>query len=259
MVYTKKFLISELQRFVKENGRNPKVKDFIKNKEYPGFYSYIKYFGSWNNALIEAGLEANQYSLNGEETCNKCGKNKPKNQGWCYRNKQRLCQSCHQKMSTDYMNGNLEPSSSTGFGFIGQRVVAKTLDLDLKYDCNCSQGFESEYDLYDKEKFGYINVKIATLNKDNAWQFLLINKRKPDTYIMLGLSIDKSNISHVWITEPEDDLTFDDKKFQFKQKISITNSERGLRRAKSWEVNAEPYNDAYHNMSLENCSVLKSD
>ena len=254
MVYTEQFLISELQRFVRENNRNPRRIDMQGKFRYPNYDTYTSRFGSWNNALIKAGLELNQ--LNGTETCDDCGKLKPENQGWHYKNNQRLCYRCY--MNRDYMNGNLDVESNTGFAFLSQRVVAKTLGLELKYDCNCSIGFGAPHDLYD-EKYNYINVKAATLNKVNSWKFLLINKHKPDTYIMLGLSRDKSDILHVWITEPEDDLTFDNKNFKYKQTISITNSYKGLNRAELWEVDVKPYNDAYHNMSLKNCSVLRSD
>lgn len=260
MVYTKEFLISELQRFVRENNRSPRAIDIQSKSGYPSYVSYINYFVSWNNALLSAGLKVNQKHhmgiLDGTETCDNCEKLKSGNQNWYYNNEQRLCKSCY--YNPDYKNNNLDPESNTGFAFMSQRVVAETLGLELKYDCNCSIGFNAPDDLYDK-KLGYINVKTAVLFKDNAWHFDFGNKYIPDKYIMLGFSEDKSDIKHVWNTEPEDDLTFDEKNFKYKQSISITNSERGLRRVKGWEVDVEPYNNAYHSMSLENCSVLRSD
>ena len=257
-LYTEEFLISELQRFKEENNRNPKSLDMQIKFGYPSISTFKNNFGTWNKALIKAGLEINQIKniLDGTETCDNCEELKLKNQNWYYKNNQRICYSCY--MNSDYKNGNLDPESNTGFGFIGQRIIAKILGLDLKYDCNCSQGFGAPHDLYD-EKYKYINVKTAILGINNFWQFDLSNKYIPDTYILLGFSSDKSDILHVWVTEPEDDLTFDAKNFKFKSSISITNSERGLSRAKSWEVNVKLFNDVYHNMSLENCSILKSD
>jgi len=258
MTYSKEFLISELQRFVSENDTNPRFIDMQSKFGYVSAHAYTNCFGTWNNALIEAGLDINlpqtHSELDGSETCSNCGCKKEGSQNWLYKNEQRLCKKCYN--NSDYTNGNLDPESSTGFAFLSQRVVAKTLGLDLEHDCNCSQGFGSEYDLLD-DKLGTINVKTYVLNNNNFWSFNLINKYKPDTYIMLGFASDKSDILHVWITEPEDDLTFDDKKDELKKGISITNSERGLKRAAPWEVDAEPYSDAYHSMSLENCSVLK--
>ena len=256
MIYNKEFLISELHRFVVENGKNPKQIEMQRKFGYPSYKTYGNYFGSWNNALIKAGLELNYNNLDGTEICDNCGKNKPENQGWYYINGQRLCMLCYN--NSDYMNGNLDPNSKVGFGFIGQRVVAKTLGLELRHDCNCSIGFNAPYDLYDK-KLGNINVKTSVLNNKNYWYFTLLNKYTPDTYIMLGFANDKSDILHVWITEPEDDLTFDAKNFKFKTNITITNSEKALKKAEYYEVDIEPYNDMYHTMSLDNCSALRSD
>ena len=261
MTYTKEFLISELHRFELENNRNPRATDMQSKLGYPSCGIYQNQFRTWNNALLAAGLNINKMSdrLNGDETCDNCGELKLDNQSWCYKNKRRLCFSCYQKSKQDYKNGNLDPESKVGFGFIGQRVVAKVLGLELKYDCNCSEGFGSEYDLYDKDGYEYINVKVSTLGNDTGWHFDFGNKYTPDTYIMLGFSADKSDIEHVWITEPEDDLTFDEKNFKLKKGITIKNSKRGLRRAAPWEVDCEPYNNAYHSMSLDSCKVLRKD
>jgi len=258
MVYTKEFLISELQKFELENGKSPKMKDMQISNGYPSVSAFKDNFGSWNKALLAAKLKVNQ--LDGTETCDNCGKVKPENQGWNYKNDKRLCNICNKKLLSDYMNGNLDSDSSTGFAFMSQRVVAKTLGLDLKYDCNCSIGFNAPDDLYDSNKYKYTNVKTSVLNNKNFWKFNFKNKYIPDTYIMLGFSANKSDILHVWITEPEDDLTFDEKNFKYKQSIGITNDiNSGLNRAEPWEVDCESYNDVYHSMSLENCSVLRSD
>lgn len=54
--YTNDFLISELVRFNDENGRPPKAKDLEGNKKYPSRKTYEKYFGSFSEALIQAGF-----------------------------------------------------------------------------------------------------------------------------------------------------------------------------------------------------------
>ena len=55
--YQKEFLINELKRFYKENGRVPTSNEFDKaNTGYPSRKTYNKYFGSFNNALILAGF-----------------------------------------------------------------------------------------------------------------------------------------------------------------------------------------------------------
>lgn len=152
-----------------------------------------------------------------------------------------------------------DPNNNAGFAFISQRVVARVLNLDDKYDCNSSIKFDSAYDLYDKNSYNNIDVKFTILNKKNYWQFNLKNKEIPDIYILLGFSPDKSDILHVWFVKYLDELLFNSSINKVKTVISITNSERGLKRAAPWEVDVEPYNNAYYSMSLDNCSVLRSD
>ena len=183
--YTKEFLISELQRFVLENGRNPIQLDMQTKYGYPPKCNYSNYFGTWNKSLLKAGLKINQcptYNQNIIKICDNCGAIKQKSQ-WRYKNSQRLCLSCYK--DSDCKQGNLDPNSEVGFGFIGQRVVAKTLGLDLKYDCNCSEGFGSPYDLYDKNGYDKIDVKSATMY-DDTWYFNL-------GILLDNISIIKSN------------------------------------------------------------------
>lgn len=54
---TKEYLISEMHRFFKENGKPPISKDFDKSTDYPSRKTYYNYFGSFGNALVEAGFE----------------------------------------------------------------------------------------------------------------------------------------------------------------------------------------------------------
>ncbi len=58
--YSIEQLINILQEWLKENGRIPQLRDFVNNPNYPSFAIYQKEFGSWNNALIEAGIEINE-------------------------------------------------------------------------------------------------------------------------------------------------------------------------------------------------------
>jgi len=255
-IYTEEFLISEILRFKKENNKTP-VRDDMQGKfGYPDFSTYRNRFGSWNESLEIAGLKVNQeqkrgkIKLIGNEVCEICGK-KPRRQ-FRYKNNRRICDNCY--FDTKYIKGNLDPESTTGFAFISQRVVAKTLGLDLEHDCNCSDGFGAPYDLYDK-KLGYINVKAAKYSvysfNNRSWRYRFNNGSIPDTYILLGFSEGKTNVEHVWITDALDDLTYE------KKAIAIPDSYKGLLKAKPWEVDCEPYNFAYHSMSLENCDILR--
>lgn len=57
--YSKKYLLDQILRFIEEFGRQPKSRDFEKLEGYPHRKTYDKYFGSWNNALIQLGLPIN--------------------------------------------------------------------------------------------------------------------------------------------------------------------------------------------------------
>lgn len=52
----KKYLLEFLRYFNETEGRVPEERDFNNNSKYPSYATYIKYFESWNNAIIEAGF-----------------------------------------------------------------------------------------------------------------------------------------------------------------------------------------------------------
>lgn len=47
-------LLECLIQFYEENGRPPARREFVDNPKYPGFYIYVRRFGSWENALKQA-------------------------------------------------------------------------------------------------------------------------------------------------------------------------------------------------------------
>lgn len=260
----KEFLISELQRFYRKNGRSPRQVDMQRKFGYPNYKNYQNWFGSFNNGLEIANLDINNTNEDrtGLETCCVCGNYLKEGQNWSTKGLpkgQVMCYNCHQRSKSDYMNKNLDKNSKVASAFISQRIVAKTFNISLENDCNCSIGFGAKYDLYDKGRYNYINVKSSKLHKDNSWKFHFIDKYVPDVYICVGFSINKENIEYVWITDPLDDLIYNEKTEKTKKGISITNTPYGLRRAKPWEVDTKPYNDVLHSMDLDKCSVLRSD
>ena len=266
--YTKKELIDDFHRFVRENGRNPIQSEMSPKYGYPSSGSYAYYFGSFNNALNIANLPLNRTHDKGTgfETCCICGNYKKENQQWHTKGLlkgQVMCANCYLKSKSDYINGSLDPDSEVGKGFISQRVVAKTLGLELKDDCNCTYGFNHSVDLYHKDKYKYINVKDSALcyhqKQSPTWHFTITQKVTPDTYILVGFDEDRKNILHVWITDAVDDLVFNEKKGRSLKFKTISNIYESLKRAKPWEVDAKPYNNVLHSMSLDNCSVLRKD
>lgn len=52
----KKKLIGELKRVTKITGKIPRTIDLQNMKGFPGYRTYLKYFGSWEKALKEAGF-----------------------------------------------------------------------------------------------------------------------------------------------------------------------------------------------------------
>lgn len=54
--YTQEMLIGHIQRFHEKHGRAPQLKDMSRKAGYAAHGTYHRYFGSWTNALREAGL-----------------------------------------------------------------------------------------------------------------------------------------------------------------------------------------------------------
>lgn len=65
---------------------------------YPSHTAYQKYFGTWNNALIVAGLTLhnNIHKYDGTESCSMCGSTNTCK--WRYHNNNLVCMSCYSKV-----------------------------------------------------------------------------------------------------------------------------------------------------------------
>lgn len=160
-----------------------------------------------------------------------------------------------QRARSNYTNGELDPNTNTGRGFIAEMIVAKALGLESGARCNCTAKFGFDYDLLDMGGYGEINVKSSKLKevgKNFYWNFNLENKYKPDTYIYVAYSEDHKDIEHVWIV-PSYEYIISNKKW-----LTIYNSEKGLSRIQEFEVDNTMYNVWLHIMSIDRCSVLKS-
>ena len=55
----REYLIELLKCFYYKEGRTPEMRDFNRNQNYPSYNVYYNVFGSWNNAVIDAGLKPN--------------------------------------------------------------------------------------------------------------------------------------------------------------------------------------------------------
>ena len=55
-LYTKKSIIESIQKFYANKDVKPRTRDFVGNPDYPSRDTIVRYFGSFNAAIIEAGL-----------------------------------------------------------------------------------------------------------------------------------------------------------------------------------------------------------
>jgi len=55
-LYSKLYLLEELKRYGDKFGKVPTVRELKKEGDFPNEKPFLKYFGSWANALREAGL-----------------------------------------------------------------------------------------------------------------------------------------------------------------------------------------------------------
>lgn len=258
MTYTDEELISELHRFYDENDKVPTQLDMTTKNGYPSYGTYVGHFGTFNNVLRLVGFEVNTTHEKriGLETCCKCNNYLKQNQHYYTKGLlegEVMCHSCYGKSMSDYKNGKLNKESTIGKATISEQVIKNVLNLEERHDCNFACGFKHPVDLYHKEKYKYINVKDSKLHcsitQSSHWKFNLSQKVIPDTYIMVGFDEDRKNISHVWITDAIDDLTYNEKKGRPLSSKTITNVYESLTKARAWEVDSKPYNDMLHLMS----------
>lgn len=56
-IYSKEKLIEKIKEFIQKEGRIPSKREFSKHPSYPDYQTYRDYFGTWNNAIRDAGYE----------------------------------------------------------------------------------------------------------------------------------------------------------------------------------------------------------
>lgn len=254
MKYTKDFLISELHRFVEENGRVPSLHCMSPKFGYPSGSSYQNFFGSWNESLQKAGLEVNQnnhcFRLDGNETCCYCGCDITQTSRWyCDSEGNRYCSKHGSGGIRDYVKGELDINSPTGLNRSCVILVKKVLGIDKMFDFNVTIGCKVSVDLFN-EKYGKIDVKASLLALErNQWRFKTSAKKQADTYICVGFSSDRKEVLHVWIMANKG-------KIKNLQNLSVTNSSKSLSYNSIWEVDVEPYNKVWQSMKLDSCKIM---
>lgn len=174
--------------------------------------------------------------------------------------KSRLCDNCYtninynyiQKMLAGFRNGNLDPLSTVGKGFIGQQVIAKKYNVD---DCNLKMdNFHFYVDLSKISGHGYCEVKISSL-LGNIWKAELGMDHKFDTVFVLCMdkNVPWRDIEKVYVI-PESELYGE-------VRINIYKDFSNVRSRFKWvdkfRVDEKVFNDIYHTMKLENCKILR--
>lgn len=157
------------------------------------------------------------------------------------------------KLFADWRNGNLDPSSTSGKGFIGQQIAAKRYDVE---DCNLiMDNFHFYIDLSKISEHGYCEVKISSLYARNGqWQFHTDRIQEYDN--LFAICMDKNwpwkSVERVYMIPWEIVVNRE------KGTVTITkNSYRGPGRYDEFMIDEKSFNDAYHKIKLENCKVLR--
>lgn len=200
--------------------------------------------------------------------CCKCGKgdltSKTAIRGECLSEDLRwkwVCQSCYKKhydkapdshnnlmkAMRKSRNKELSKDCTSGKGFIGEQIWCKARGVE---NCNIKKdNFTYKYDHSPDLEYGIVNTKIATIEM-GAWHFT--PKGKYAHAVLFCMDKEWENVDRTYII-PE---------FEMKMRTSITitkNPIRGSQWYDKYRVDEKPYNNAYHNMNIEDCPILKND
>lgn len=163
--------------------------------------------------------------------------------------------NCTIKANADWRNGNLDPSSPAGKGFIGQQIVAKTYGIE---DCNLKMNSFGFYIDLKHPTYGYIEVKTRTINKRyNRWGINDIYREFDDILFdnLFAVCMDEywpwKNVERVYAISWE---VVCGKKGFYIYKDSFKSEW-----CEEFRIDEKPFNDTYHNMKLSNCSILSKD
>lgn len=247
--FDESFLIDILQVFYEEYGRSPASYELRYFNRSLSIHAFSKVFGSWNNALKEAGVPINNnYSYyDGTETCSNCGGERL-GKSWQYKNDKRLCQSCYD--GSKYKYGELEPKSKLGIHFVSKILVLKYFNAET--NCKRNEKFDFSNILNIEDKNYRINTSKYS-KSHNFWNFKFISNKSIDNYMFIAFSENHEDIEHVWMFPKNAERIIN------KKNISITKSNYSIEKIKEYELDSEKFNDIYHSLKLEKCSILKSD
>lgn len=165
-----------------------------------------------------------------------------------------LCDKCWNKVeyNADWRDGNLDPESPPGKGFATEMTVAKVRNLK---NCNLElDNFNAKFDLSIDPEYGKPQVKGPTLiagmwhavmgirhNFDHLWIVCMDKKREHVKRVYIIPKLELINYTHIDIYEDWSRVK-GGSKFEWIEK---------------YRVDEKPYDDAYHDLKLDNCNVLR--
>lgn len=175
--YTKGYVLKIIRKFYDDNGKIPGGDDFRVCSKCPSLSTIINYFGSWNNAIEEAGLWNKRY--NPTHTCDRCRKSFD-DIGWAHPVREYDekgdwtgnwdCPSCYEKYDPNSLSntkksvagrrtGNIDQSSTSGKGYKGEKLLCKWKGfINLNDEDN---NYNSPIDCQDPVTKLYYQAKIA--------------------------------------------------------------------------------------------------
>ena len=277
--YTDYELLNYLKKYFEKTGTIPVARDFKSCPGYPSFATYKVRFGNFTTALKLAGLldisknmtvdlfsESDILTDNNEENiCKMCGNNKTSG-NWHRHSKSGLypiCKHCYDihdpnsynnimKVSTKSRNKELSKNSTKGKSFRTEQAILKTLGLE---NCNIEKNNFSYKCDGNSDDFGMIQIKSSALEfgdgfKYYEWKFDKIKLENCNTVFLVCMDKNYKNILRVYkISSEHIHIEY----------IRINPHTEIKWNWNDFRIDEKPYNDTYHNMSIENCSVLKDE
>lgn len=219
--YTDEELLEFLNIFYEKNGRIPIQIEFDNNPKYPHYNTYIKRFGTWNNALKLSGKEPNHHTkCTNKELLGflidfyKENNKVPTSKDFKYNNKYPETNIYARRfgswsnalklveMDTDTLVRKGIINNSHQVARLSELLVLEHFDnepIDLS-GINCNSFFDGicpNGKIYD--------VKSSIPIKDSYYQFDCTNKEKDqiEYYFLIGFNINRTNLNYAWLVPGE--------------------------------------------------------
>lgn len=158
------------------------------------------------------------------------------------------------KKMADCRNGNLDPNSSVGKGYITEVLVAKFLGIKTCFDLT-DNFCHPMYDMLEHEKFGKIDVKGSSLlhiRANYGWYVTIRRNKKPDFFFFVGYDKNRKHVKSVYIIPNGNHVNKS-------HTIWIPNGKHSKwDKFKESEEEVKKWDDLFHTLKLKNCQILRN-